>query len=160
MNKSMYGDPIQLPRQIGLAAFLLWLNDHPSSAKVGCENLARFLLVKMVSLMAATLGCLYGLVFGMPLVSACSALLFFIPAIQGATGATRVCGLVLALALVGAFLSLHGSSLLGPSFESALMGGLPMITGFLVGRSMGLLTCGVVLAFSIDEYRKKATVSI
>ncbi|KAF9309942.1 hypothetical protein BG003_009130 [Podila horticola] len=156
MNKPMYGDPIQVPRQIGLSAFLLWLNDHPSSAMVGCENLARFLLVKMVSLMAATLGCLYGLVFGMPLVSASSVLLFFIPAIQGATGATRACGLVLALTLIGAFLSLHGSSLLGPSFESALMGGLPMITGFLVGRSMGLWTCVAVLAFSIDEYRKKA----
>ncbi|KAG0020711.1 hypothetical protein BGZ81_009221 [Podila clonocystis] len=160
MNKPMYGDPIQLPRQIGLAAFLLWLNDHPSSAMVGSENLARFLLVKMVSLMAASLGSLYGLVFGMPQVSAASALLFFIPAIQGAcqgaTGATRVCGLVLALTLVGAFLSLHGSSLLGPSFESALMGGLPMITGFLVGRSMGLLTSVAVLAYSIDEYRTKA----
>ncbi|KAF9384210.1 hypothetical protein CPC16_008516 [Podila verticillata] len=156
MNMPLYGDPIQLPRQIGLAAFLLWLNDHPSSAMVGCENLARFLLVKMVSLVAATLGCFYGLVFGMPLVSACSAPLFFIPAIQGATGATRVCGLVLALTLVGAFLSLHGSSLLGPSFESALLGGLPMITGFLVGRSMGLLTCVAVLAYSVDEYRKKA----
>ncbi|KAG0349837.1 hypothetical protein BG005_010635 [Podila minutissima] len=152
----MYGDPIQLPRQIGLAAFLLWLNDHPSSAKVGSENLARFLLVKMVSLMAASLGSLYGLVFGMPLVSASSALLFFIPAVQGATGATRLCGLVLAFTLVGAFLSLHGSSLLGPSFESALMGGLPLITGFLVGRSMGLLTCVAVLAFSMDEYHKKA----
>ncbi|KAG0090889.1 hypothetical protein BGZ93_009083 [Podila epicladia] len=152
----MYGDPIQLPRQIGFAAFLLWLNDHPSSAKVGSENLARFLLVKMVSLMAASLGSLYGLVFGMPLVSASSALLFFIPAVQGATGATRLCGLVLALTLVGAFLTLHGSSLLGPSFESALMGGLPMITGFLVGRSMGLLTCVAVLAYSIDEYRRKA----
>ncbi|KAF9323867.1 hypothetical protein BG006_001048 [Podila minutissima] len=152
----MYGDPIQLPRQIGLAAFLLWLNDHPSSAKVGSENLARFLLVKMVSLMAASLGSLYGLVFGMPLVSASSALLFFIPAVQGATGATRLCGLVLASTLVGAFLSLHGSSLLGPSFESALMGGLPLITGFLIGRSMGLLTCVAVLAFSIDEYHRKA----
>ncbi|KAG0325315.1 hypothetical protein BG004_003249 [Podila humilis] len=148
-----------MPRQIGLAAFLLWLNYHPSSAMVGSENLARFLLVKMVSLTAATLGCLYGLVFVMqPLVSACSALLFFIPAIQGATGATRACGLALAMALVCASLSFHTRTtpLLGPSFESTLMGGMPLITGFLVSRTVGVWTGVAVFAFSVDEYRTQA----
>ncbi|KAF9346196.1 hypothetical protein BGX34_004118 [Mortierella sp. NVP85] len=146
------------PRQIGLNSFLAWLKDHPSSSKVGSDNLARFLLVKSVSLMAAFLGCIYGLVFDLQLsISACSILLFFLPAFQGFTGATRLCGLILSLALATVFLSFQTRSmpLLGPSLETTLLFGLPLVTGMLVGRRVGLLTCIAVLCYSIEEYRSK-----
>ncbi|KAG0328257.1 hypothetical protein BGZ99_005775 [Dissophora globulifera] len=153
-------DPMQsatIPsRQIGLTSFLLWLKEHPSSSKIGSENLARFLLVKSVSLIAASLGCVYGLVFDKQLsIPAFSALLFFLPAVQGATGATRMCGMVLSLALASVFLSFHTRSipLLGPSLETTLLFGLPVITSLLVGRKVGFGTCVVVLAYSIEEYQ-------
>ncbi|KAG0045040.1 hypothetical protein BGZ83_009714 [Gryganskiella cystojenkinii] len=146
------------PRQIGLGSFLLWLRDHPSSKNVGSENLARFLLVKSVSLMAACLGCLYSLVFDRHLyISACSFLLFFLPAVQGATGATKICGLILSLALASVFLSFQTRDLplVGPSLETTLLVGLPLMTGMLVGRKVGLATCLIVMCYSIEEYRSK-----
>ncbi|KAI7824806.1 hypothetical protein BC939DRAFT_135205 [Gamsiella multidivaricata] len=157
---SKSSDPMQgiHPRQIGLGSFLLWLREHPASTKVGSENLVRFLLVKSVSLMAASLGCVYGLVFDKQVsISACSLLLFFLPAVQGATGATRLCGLILSLALAFVFLSFQtrSMSLLGPSLETTLLFGLPLMTGMLVGRRVGLVTCVAVLCYSIEEYRSK-----
>ncbi|KAG0261561.1 hypothetical protein BGZ95_004205 [Linnemannia exigua] len=151
-------DPMQGPHQISLSSFLLWLRDHPSSSKVGSENLARFLLVKSVSLIAACLGCVYGLVFDrQPSISACSLLLFFLPAVQGFTGATRLCGLVLSLALASVFLNFQTRSmpLVGPSLETTLLVGLPLVTGMLVGRKVGLATCIAVIFYSIEEYRSK-----
>lgn len=148
-------------RQIGLGSFLLWLREHPSSSNVGSENLARFLLVKSVSLMAASLGCLYSLVFDRQLsISACSCLLFFLPALQGATGATRICGLILSLALAFVAFSFQTRDLplVGPSLESTLLFGLPLVTGMLVGRKVGLATCLVVMCYSIEEYRSKIRV--
>ncbi|KAF9911714.1 hypothetical protein EC991_002442 [Linnemannia zychae] len=155
---SKSSDPMQGPHQISLSSFLLWLRDHPSSSKVGSENLARFLLVKSVSLIAACLGCVYGLVFDrQPSISACSFLLFFLPAVQGFTGATRLCGLVLSIALASVFLNLQTRSmpLVGPSLETTLLFGLPLVTGMLVGRKVGLATCIVVICYSIEEYRSK-----
>jgi len=148
-------------RQISLGSFLLWLREHPSSTSVGSENLARFLLVKSVSLMAACLGCLYGLVFDrQPSISACSCLLFLLPVLQGATGATRICGLILSLALTSVALSFQTRDLplVGPSLESALLFGLPLITGMLVGRKVGLATSLAVMCYSIEEYRSKIRV--
>ncbi|KAF9957043.1 hypothetical protein BGZ72_002235 [Mortierella alpina] len=145
-------------RHIGFSSFLLWLRDHPSSSNVGSENLARFLLVKSVSLMAACLGCVYGLVFDRQTsISTCSILLFFLPALQGATGATRICGLLLSCALVIIFLSFQTRSmpLVGPSLETTLLFGLPLVTGMLVGRKVGLATCLAVICYSIEEYRSK-----
>ncbi|KAF9989424.1 hypothetical protein BGZ75_006412 [Mortierella antarctica] len=145
-------------RHIGFSSFLLWLRDHPSSSNVGSENLARFLLVKSVSLMAACLGCVYGLVFDrQTTISVCSVLLFFLPALQGATGATRFCGFVLSAALGTIFLSFQTRSmpLVGPSLETTLLFGLPLVTGMLVGRKVGLATCLAVICYSIEEYRSK-----
>ncbi|KAG0297090.1 hypothetical protein BGZ97_004352 [Linnemannia gamsii] len=163
VNSSSYmssksSDPMQGPHHISFSSFLLWLKDHPSSSKVGSENLARFLLVKSVSLIAACLGCVYGLVFDRQLyISACSFLLFFLPAVQGFTGATRFCGLILSLALASVFLNFQTRSmpLLGPSLETTLLFGLPMVTGMLVGRKVGLATCIAVICYSIEEYRSK-----
>ncbi|KAF9345728.1 hypothetical protein BGX26_002805 [Mortierella sp. AD094] len=157
-SKSSSTDPMQGPHQIGLTSLLLWLRDHPSSSKIGSENLVRFLLVKSVSLMAASLGCFYGLVFDkQPSISACSLLLFFLPAVQGATGATRLCGLILSVTIAAVFLSLQMRSmpLLGPSLESTLLFGLPLVAGMLVGRKVGLATCVAVICYSIEEYRSK-----
>lgn len=149
---------MQRPHHISFSSFLLWLKEHPASSKVGSENLARFLLVKSVSLIAACLGCVYGLVFDRQLsISACSLLLFFLPAVQGFTGATRLCGLFLSLALASVFLNFQNRSLplLGPSLETTLLFGLPMVTGMLVGRKVGLATCIAVICYSIEEYRSK-----
>ncbi|KAF9111017.1 hypothetical protein BGX27_005501 [Mortierella sp. AM989] len=157
-GRSNSSDLMQGPHQIGLSSFLLWLRDHPSSSSIGSENLVRFLLVKSVSLMAASLGCFYGLVFDkQPSISAFSFLLFFLPAVQGVTGATRLCGLVLSVAITALFLSFQARSmpLLGPSLETTLLFGLPLITGMLIGRKVGLATCIVVILYSIDEYREK-----
>lgn len=150
--------PRQSLHHIGLQSFLVWLKDHPASSKVGSDNLARFLLVKSVSLMAGCLGCIYGAVFDRQFViSACSLLLFFLPAVQGATGATRFCGLILSMTLAVIILSFQtrSSPLLGPSLESTLLFGLPLVTGMLVGRKVGLATCIAVLCYSIEEYRSK-----
>ncbi|KAG0280640.1 hypothetical protein BGZ96_001481 [Linnemannia gamsii] len=163
VNSSSYissknSDSMQGPHQVSFSSFLLWLKDHPSSSKVGSENMARFLLVKSVSLIAACLGCIYGLVFDrQPSISACSFLLFFLPAVQGFTGATRLCGLVLSLALASVFLNLQTRSmpLVGPSLETTLLFGLPMVTGMLVGRKVGLATCFAVICYSIEQYRSK-----
>ncbi|KAF8942925.1 hypothetical protein BGZ47_005984 [Haplosporangium gracile] len=149
---------MQGPHQISFSSFLLWLKEHPASSKIGSENLARFLLVKSVSLIAACLGCVYGLVFDRQLsISACSLLLFFLPAVQGFTGATRFCGLILSLALASVFLNFQTRSmpLVGPSLETTLLFGLPMVTGMLVGRKVGLATCIAVIYYSIEEYRSK-----
>ncbi|KAG0000268.1 hypothetical protein BGZ65_004519, partial [Modicella reniformis] len=145
-------------RQIGFNSFLAWLKDHPSSSKVGSDNLARFLFVKSVSLMAACLGCLYGLVFDKQFsISACSFLLFFLPALQGATGATRLCGLILSGAMATVFLSFQArpSPLIGPSLETTLLIGVPLVTGMVVGRKAGLAACIAVLFYSFEEYRSK-----
>ncbi|KAG0004840.1 hypothetical protein BGZ80_005548, partial [Entomortierella chlamydospora] len=156
--ESKGSDSIQGPHQIGLTSLFVWLRDHPSSSKIGSENLIRFLLVKSVSLMAASLGCFYGLVFDkQPSISACSFLLFFLPAVQGATGATRLCGLILFVTIAAVFFSLQMRSvpLLGPSLDSTLLFVLPLITGMLVGRKVGLATCVAVICYSIEEYRSK-----
>lgn len=165
-NSSSYvssksSDPMQRPHSISFSSFLLWLKEHPASSKVGSENLARFLLVKSVSLIAACLGCVYGLVFDrQPSISACSLLLFFLPAVQGFTGATRLCGLLLSLALASVFLNFQTRSmpLVGPSLETTLLFGLPMVTGMLVGRKVGLATSIAVICYSIEEYRSKTLV--
>ncbi|KAF9546996.1 hypothetical protein EC957_009000 [Mortierella hygrophila] len=162
-NSSSYvssksSDPMQRPHHVSFSSFLLWLKEHPASSKVGSENLARFLLVKSVSLIAACLGCVYGLVFDrQPSIPACSLLLFFLPAVQGFTGATRLCGLILSFALASIFLNLQTRSmpLVGPSLETTLLFGLPMVTGMLVGRKVGLVTCIAVICYSIEEYRSK-----
>ncbi|KAF9174890.1 hypothetical protein BGX21_006831 [Mortierella sp. AD011] len=156
--ESKSSDAIQGPHQIGLTSLFVWLRDHPSSSKIGSENLISFLLVKSVSLMAASLGCFYGLVFDkQPSISAFSFLLFFLPAVQGATGATRLCGLILFVTITAIFLSLQMRSvpLLGPSLDSTLLFVLPLITGMLVGRKFGLATCVAVICYSIEEYRSK-----
>ncbi|KAF8985734.1 hypothetical protein BGZ46_002113 [Entomortierella lignicola] len=157
-SKNTSAEPVQGPHQIGLASLLLWLRDHPASSKIGSENLVRFLLVKSVSLMAASLGCFYGLVFDkQPSISVCSFLLFFLPAVQGATGATRLCGVILSLAIAAVFLNFQTRSipLLGPSLETTLLFGLPLVIGMLVGRKVGFITCIAVICYSIEEYRLK-----
>ncbi|KAF9210043.1 hypothetical protein BGZ49_007709 [Haplosporangium sp. Z 27] len=157
-SKNISAEPVQGPHQIGLASLLLWLRDHPASSKIGSENLVRFLLVKSVSLMAASLGCFYSLVFDkQPSISVCSFLLFFLPAVQGATGATRLCGVILSLAIAAVFLNFQTRSipLLGPSLETTLLFGLPLVTGMLVGRKVGFITCIAVICYSIEEYRLK-----
>ncbi|KAF9305828.1 hypothetical protein BGZ74_008700 [Mortierella antarctica] len=154
------GDVPQGPPHLGLASFLLWLRDHPSSSKVGSENMARFLLVKSVSIIAASLGCIYGILFDTvgSTFSMYSLLLFFIPAIQGLTGATRICGLALSMAVAAVYISFQNRllPLLGPSLETTLLFGLPLVTGMLVGRKVGLLTSLAVIGFSIAEYRSRA----
>ncbi|KAG0266861.1 hypothetical protein BG011_000476 [Mortierella polycephala] len=45
--------------------------------------------------------------------------------------------------------------LVGPSLESTLLFGLPLVTGMLVGRRIGLATCLAVLTYSVEEYRSK-----
>ncbi|KAF9422627.1 hypothetical protein BGZ94_008535 [Podila epigama] len=147
------------PPHLGLASFLLWLKDHPSSSKVGSENMARFLLVKSVSIVAASLGCIYGILFDTEsYLSLYSLLLFFIPAIQGFTEASRLCGLALSMAVAAVYWSLQNRllPLLGPSLETTLLFGLPLVTGMLVGRRVGLLTSLAVIGFSIAEYRSRA----
>ncbi|KAI9237934.1 MAG: hypothetical protein BYD32DRAFT_461112 [Podila humilis] len=156
---SKSNDVPQGPPHLGLASFLLWLKDHPSSSKVGSENMARFLLVKSVSIIAASLGCIYGILFDTgSTFSMYSLLLFFIPAIQGLTGATRICGLALSMAVAAVYFSFQNRllPLLGPSLETTLLFGLPLVTGMLVGRKVGLLTSLAVIGFSIAEYRSRA----
>ncbi|KAF9427969.1 hypothetical protein BGZ76_002110 [Entomortierella beljakovae] len=162
-SKNTSSEPIQGPHQIGLTSILLWLRDHPASSKIGSENLVRFLLVKSVSLMAACLGCFYGLVFDrQPSISAWSFLLFFLPAVQGATGATRLCGLILSLVISAIFISFQTRTmpLLGPSLESCLLFGLPLVTGMLIDRKAALITCVSVIYYSIGEYRAKISNTI
>ncbi|KAF9926659.1 hypothetical protein FBU30_003803 [Linnemannia zychae] len=157
-HSSKNSDPISGHHHLSFSSFLLWLKDHPSSSKVGSENLARFLLVKSVSLIAASLGCIYGLVFDRQLsISAWSLLLFFLPAVQGFTGATRLCGFILSFALAVVFLSFQTRAmpLVGPSFETTLLSGLPLVTGMLVDRKIGLATCVAVICYSVEEYRSK-----
>ncbi|KAF9275423.1 hypothetical protein BGZ68_010814 [Mortierella alpina] len=45
--------------------------------------------------------------------------------------------------------------LVGPSLETTLLFGLPLVTGMLVGRKVGLATCLAVISYSIEEYRSK-----
>ncbi|KAF9151703.1 hypothetical protein BG015_006335 [Linnemannia schmuckeri] len=45
--------------------------------------------------------------------------------------------------------------LVGPSLETTLLFGLPIVTGMLVGRRVGLATCIAVICYSIEEYRSK-----
>ncbi|KAG0199194.1 hypothetical protein BGX28_007478 [Mortierella sp. GBA30] len=45
--------------------------------------------------------------------------------------------------------------LVGPSLETTLLFGLPLVTGMLVGRKVGLATCIAVICYSIEEYRSK-----
>ncbi|KAG0339274.1 hypothetical protein BG000_002484 [Podila horticola] len=122
--------------------------------------MARFLLVKSVSIIAASLGCIYGILFDTvgSTFSMYSLLLFFIPAIQGLTGATRICGLALSMSVAAVYVSFQNRllPLLGPSLETTLLFGLPLVTGMLVGRKVGLLTSLAVIGFSIAEYRSRA----
>ncbi|KAG0021712.1 hypothetical protein BGZ81_008812 [Podila clonocystis] len=122
--------------------------------------MARFLLVKSVSIIAASLGCIYGVLFDTvgSTFSLYSLLLFFIPAIQGLTGATRICGLALSMSVAAVYISFQNRllPLLGPSLETTLLFGLPLVTGMLVGRKVGLLTSLAVIGFSIAEYRSRA----
>lgn len=124
--------------------------------------MARFLLVKSVSIIAASLGCIYGILFDTvgSTFSMYSLLLFFIPAIQGLTGATRICGLALSMSVAAVYVSFQNRllPLLGPSLETTLLFGLPLVTGMLVGRKVGLLTSLAVIGFSIAEYRSRAKV--
>ncbi|KAF9978494.1 hypothetical protein BGZ73_002159 [Actinomortierella ambigua] len=146
----------------GIRALISWLREHPSSSTVDSEQLARFLVVKSTSLLAAASGCFYGQVFDrapssyFSQYSVYSLLLLAIPAVQGATGATRLCGLWLAFGiamLVYGIQSRSAMPLLGPSGEAMALIGLPVVTGFLVGRKYGLLTAFMVLLVSMYEYR-------
>ncbi|KAF9577537.1 hypothetical protein BGW38_007180, partial [Lunasporangiospora selenospora] len=144
-----------------LSSFLRWLKEHPSSSKVGSENMARFLLVKSVSLIAACLGFFYSLVFDhSAAISACSLALFTIPAIQSYTGSSRACGLFLSFVLAMLIFSFQSRPLplLGPSLESTLLYGLPLVSGMLVGRKVGLLTAFAVIGYTVDEYRSRTKV--
>ncbi|KAG0268642.1 hypothetical protein DFQ27_006144 [Actinomortierella ambigua] len=146
----------------GLQALISWLREHPSSSTVDSEQLARFLVVKSTSLLAAASGCFYGQVFDRSsshYISLFSLFLLVIPAVQGATGATRACGLWLSVGialLVYGFQSRSAVPLLGPSVEAMALIGLPVITGFLIGRKYGLLTAFMVLLLSMYEYRSLA----
>ncbi|KAG0226787.1 hypothetical protein BGW42_003363 [Actinomortierella wolfii] len=143
----------------GLQALINWLREHPSSSKVDSDQLARFLVIKSTSLLAAASGCVYGQIFdrsSSSYISLFSLLLLVIPAVQGATGATRLCGLWLSAGiamLVYGFQSRSTTPLLGPSVEVMVLIGLPVVTGFLVGRKYGLLTAFMVLALSMFEYQ-------